>query len=114
MEVQIRNRIWIEIDGDKWMGKGHVQLLMAIEKTSSLSGASRETGISYRKAWRLIHQINTLANHEVVRLQKGGAGGGGAYVTPYGMKLLVFFKELMSQTELLLQKQLNAHSELWE
>jgi len=114
MEVQIRNRIWIEIDGAKWMGKGHVQLLTAIEKTGSLSGASRETGISYRKTWRLINQINELAKHEVVHLQKGGVGGGGAVVTPYGKKLLGFFKDLMVQSAQLLQQQLKANPDLWK
>ena len=114
MEVQIRNRIWIEIDGVKWMGKGHAQLLTAIEKKGSLSGASRETGISYRKTWRLINQINELAKHEVVHLQKGGAGGGGATVTVYGRKLLGFFNDLMDKSEELLYQQSKIHDDLWK
>ncbi|MBT8303586.1 MAG: LysR family transcriptional regulator [Bacteroidia bacterium] len=114
MEVQIRSRIWIEIEGIKWMGKGHVQLLTAIEKTGSLSGASRLTGISYRKTWRLINQINKLAKHEVVHLQKGGSGGGGATVTPYGRKLLGFFNDLMGKSEALLCQQLKKYKDLWK
>jgi molybdate transport system regulatory protein len=114
MEVRIKHRIWIEIDGSKLMGKGHVMLLRAIEKTGSLSGASRETGISYRKTWRLISQINSLSEQEVVALKKGGAGGGGAVVTEYGKELLRFFTELTEQNEQVLKKQLKMHKHLWK
>jgi molybdate transport system regulatory protein len=114
MEVQIRNRVWLETEGSKFMGKGHLQLLKAIEKTGSLSKASKETGISYRKTWRLINQINSLSNNEVVHLQKGGAGGGGATVTDYGKKLLSFFENVLLESQRVLDTQLKEHPGLWD
>ncbi|WGK63989.1 winged helix-turn-helix domain-containing protein [Croceiramulus getboli] len=113
MEVQIRNRVWLEMDGAKYMGKGHVQLLRAIQETGSLNGASKKTGISYRKTWRLINKINELSPREVVQLQKGGAGGGGARVTPYGLELLKFFERLLAQSEKELKALLALNQELW-
>lgn len=114
MEAHSKHRIWLEIDGAKFMGKGHVQLLRAIQKTGSLNKAAKETGISYRKSWRLMNQVNTLAAHEVVRLQKGGAGGGGALVTEYGEKLLTFFENLMHSTTLHLENELKKGTHLWD
>lgn len=114
MEVHSKHRIWLEIANAKFMGKGHVQLLRAIQKTGSLNKAAKETGISYRKSWRLIHQVNTMALHEVVHLQKGGAGGGGARVTAYGEKLLAFFENLMRSTTIHLENELKKGSDLWD
>ena len=114
MEVHSKHRIWLEIDGAKFMGKGHVQLLRAIQKTGSLNKAAKETGISYRKSWRLIHQVNTMAAHELVQLQKGGAGGGGAMVTSYGEKLLSFFENLMDTTTVHLDNELKKANDLWD
>ncbi len=114
MQVEVKTRIWLETNTSKFMGKGHMQLLHAIKEEGSLSAASKRTGISYRKTWRLINQINTHARHEVVHLKKGGTGGGGATVTEYGIELLAFFETLLKESERVLQEQLHIHKNLWE
>ena len=50
MEYKIKSRIWIEVDGEILLGEGRVSLLKAIEKTGSLSKASKSLGMSYKKA----------------------------------------------------------------
>lgn len=114
MAVQIKHKIWLEIDDTMLMGKGHVLLLKAIQKKGSLSGAAKEVGISYRKAWNLIDKLNTHAPSAVVELTKGGAGGGGTLVTEYGKELVTFFGKAEKQSDLVLQKQLGKNEQLWK
>ena len=40
------------------LGPGKATLLDIIDKTGSISAAAREMGMSYRKAWGLIDNIN--------------------------------------------------------
>ncbi len=114
MEAKIKGRIWVELEGEKFMGKGHLQLLSAIQDTGSLNGAAKKTGISYRKAWRLIHQINELGKEEVVLLKKGGARGGGTKITDYGFQLLDFYAGLQKEFSEKMESYLHKHEELWK
>lgn len=113
MEAKIKGRIWVEVDGLKFMGKGHQQLLTAIQETGSLNGAAKKTGISYRKAWRLIHQINEIAKEEVVLLKKGGAKGGGTQITPYGFQLLQFYAQIQAEFAACMKSQIAKNEALW-
>lgn len=66
------------------LGPGKVALLDAIEHTGSISGAGREMGMSYRRAWLLVSALNEMFGRVVVSTSPGGAGGGGAQVTDFG------------------------------
>ncbi len=41
-------------------------------------------GMSYRRAWLLVNEINHIFREPLVETQMGGAGGGGAQVTEFG------------------------------
>ncbi len=114
MAVQIKHKIWLEQDNAMLMGKGHVLLLKAIQKMGSLSGAAKEVGISYRKAWKLIDHLNSTAPSAVVELTTGGSGGGGTTVTGYGNELIGFFEEAEKESRLVLEKQLSKNETLWK
>ena len=45
------------INGDR-IGPGKIALLEAIQETGSISAAARKVGMSYRRAWLLVEQIN--------------------------------------------------------
>ena len=64
------------------LGPGKVALLEAVNQTGSISGAAREMGMSYRRAWKLIEAMNFDFKSPLVITNAGGSGGGGAQVTP--------------------------------
>lgn len=66
------------------LGPGKIDLLHAIEKTGSISGAGRELGMSYRRAWLLVSALNEMFGRTLVTTSPGGTGGGGAQVTEFG------------------------------
>lgn len=75
-----------------------ITLLEAIAETGSISQGAKLTGISYKTAWEAIRQMNQLADQEVVGRHAGGKGGGGAFVTPYGQRLLKLY-HLLGQVQ---------------
>nr|WP_288931999.1 winged helix-turn-helix domain-containing protein [uncultured Allomuricauda sp.] len=91
---ELRARCWIDIDGKKFFGPGRAQLLMMIDKNGSLSKAAKEMGMSYRKAWSMVEDMNQRGQQPYVELHKGGAQGGGAELTETGKKVLSTFIQM--------------------
>ena len=48
--LQVRSKVWLEVDGERFLGDGRYRLLHAVERSGSINGAARELGIFYRKA----------------------------------------------------------------
>ncbi|AEM72389.1 putative transcriptional regulator, ModE family [Allomuricauda ruestringensis DSM 13258] len=88
---ELKLRCWIDIDGKKFFGSGRAQLLMMIDKNGSLSKAAKEMGMSYRKAWSMVEDMNLRGQQPYVELHKGGTTGGGAELTETGRKVLSTF-----------------------
>jgi len=76
------------------LGPGKVALLEAVERTGSITGAAREMGMSYRRAWKLIEAMNGDFKSPLVAKNAGGAGGGGARVTDAGFDALKRYRSM--------------------
>ena len=91
--------IRIEFDDEQAIGPGKVRLLEAIRDARSISEAGRVLGMSYRRAWLLVADMNACFGQRVVATQLGGAGGGGAEVTPFGIKLVRAYRTIERQAQ---------------
>jgi molybdate transport system regulatory protein len=67
-----------------YLGPGKITLMELISKHGSISAAGKEMGMSYRRAWMLVDEINQIFREPLVGKQTGGAGGGGARLTKLG------------------------------
>jgi molybdate transport system regulatory protein len=65
-------------------GPGKVDLLEAIVATGSITAAAKELGMSYRRAWLLVNEMNRAFRSPVVEALKGGREGGRSGLTPLG------------------------------
>jgi len=99
MEKELRIRCWITLDQDKFFGPGRVELLERIQSEGSLSKAARQMGMSYKKAWDMVNDLNSRGSEPFVRLKKGGDKGGGAEITPHAELLIGRFKALSEKLE---------------
>lgn len=83
-------RIVIRLDfsDGRRVGPGKVGLLEAIARTGSISAAGRALGMSYRRAWLLVEELNGMFVQPVVTTQLGGPGGGGARLTALAESLI--------------------------
>ena len=79
------------------IGPGKIRLLEAIQRTGSISQAGRALGMSYRRAWLLIDDMNQCFREPVVTTQSGGAQGGGAALTPFGQDLIETYRAIEAQ-----------------
>jgi len=91
---ELKIRCWIDIDGKKFFGTGRAQLLSMIDKNGSLSKAAKEMGMSYRKAWAMVEDMNQRGQKPYVELRKGGTKGGGAELTETGKEVLTAFQKM--------------------
>ncbi|MGC8508163.1 MAG: winged helix-turn-helix domain-containing protein [Thiomonas sp.] len=87
-------RVRLQIKQGTALGPGKAALLEALERTGSISAAGRELNMSYRRAWLLIHSVNQAYKQPLVEATKGGAGGGGALLTPLGREVLSIYRRM--------------------
>jgi molybdate transport system regulatory protein len=95
----VQASIWIEKDGELYLGGGRIMLLEQINKLGSIAAAARSMNLTYRNAWLWIDSMNHLAPSPLVERVTGGAGGGYAKLTDEGFKAIAQFKELKSKLE---------------
>ncbi|MEW5944412.1 MAG: LysR family transcriptional regulator [Pseudomonadota bacterium] len=94
MKGKTKPRIRVLLGAAIAMGPGKADLLLAIERTGSISGAAREMGMSYRRAWLLVDTMNRCFRNPLVDTATGGQGGGGARITEFGREVLRRYREL--------------------
>lgn len=75
-------------------GRGKADLLQAIETGGSISAAGRSLGMSYRRAWALVEEMNTHFRSPLVDSSRGGTRGGGARLTDLGQAVLADYRRL--------------------
>jgi len=79
------------------IGPGKAELVERIAETGSISAAARAMGMSYRRAWQLVEALNRASRESVVLTAVGGKRGGGAAVTPFGLRLVRLFRAMESK-----------------
>ncbi|MGI9302964.1 MAG: winged helix-turn-helix domain-containing protein [Gammaproteobacteria bacterium] len=82
----VRPRVYI--NPELTLGPGKIDLLRAVGASGSISGAARELGMSYKRAWLLIETLNRGFGQPVTATARGGKGGGGAGLTKLGETLI--------------------------
>jgi molybdate transport system regulatory protein len=84
----------VDFGANRSIGPGKIRLLEAVEKTGSISQAGRALGMSYRRAWLLIDDINQCFRQAVVSARPGGSQGGGAALTKFGAELVQDYRAI--------------------
>jgi|SRR6185437_1208796 molybdate transport system regulatory protein len=76
------------------IGPGKMRLLETIAATGSISAAGRALGMSYRRAWSLVDEMNACFRQPVVSVAIGGKAGGGATLTALGREVVRRYRSL--------------------
>ena len=93
----VRLTVRIDFGAERALGPGKIRLLEAIGKTGSISRGGRALGMSYRRAWLLVDDMNRCFRAPVVATQPGGVKGGGAALTPFGVALIENYRAIEAQ-----------------
>jgi molybdate transport system regulatory protein len=98
-EPHLKLKVQIYLGEEIALGPGKVDLLEAVARTGSISAAGREMGLSYRRAWLLVDTMNRCFAEPLVATAHGGAGGGGARITPAGEDVLHRYRALQATVD---------------
>jgi len=92
--MEIKSKLWIEVDGNPVFGRGRRFLLEAIDKYGSINQAAKEINISYRKAWGYIKAMEERLGIKLIERQTGGRNGGGAVLTKDAREFLKKYEQM--------------------
>jgi molybdate transport system regulatory protein len=99
----IRARFWLTDDSGSYVGIGRITLLEEIQKTGSINQAAKAMNMSYKKAWKLVDEMNRLLDQPLVIKAQGGKAGGGTILTPEGLWVLEQFRAIEQRLQKFLQ-----------
>jgi molybdate transport system regulatory protein len=84
----------LDFDTGSRLGPGKIALLEAIGRTGSIAAAGREFGMSYRRAWLLVDEVNQTFERPLVEAKGGGRNGGGAFLTALGTEIVNLYRSV--------------------
>lgn len=88
-----RFKLWLQRDdGRVLMSDYRVRLLELIAATESLAKAASQLGLSYRRAWGKVRELEENLGYPLVRSTVGGAGGGHTTITDDGLALVAAYR----------------------
>jgi molybdate transport system regulatory protein len=87
----------VDLDEDRAIGPGKIRLLEAIRDTGSITKAGIALGMSYRRAWLLVDDMNNCFREPVIVAQTGGSHGGGTLLTPFGTRLIDQYRAIEAE-----------------
>lgn len=76
------------------VGRDRIKLLEKVAEFGSIAKAAKATGFSYKTAWDSVNAVNNLLPTPAFHTRPGGRSGGGAEVTPEGLRLIATFHKL--------------------
>lgn len=76
------------------IGPGKALVLEAIEREGSIRAAGKALGMSYRRIWLLVDEMNRCFTTRLVETLSGGGRERGARLTDAGREVLAAFREL--------------------
>ncbi|MBF0267521.1 MAG: LysR family transcriptional regulator [Alphaproteobacteria bacterium] len=88
------------------LGPGKVDLLAAIGRLGSITAAAKDQGMSYRRAWLLVDEMNRAFKDPVVTASFGGAKGGGASLTQTGLTVIDIYRRVETKAEAAIEAEL--------
>jgi molybdate transport system regulatory protein len=97
--IFLKQQIQLVSDDEVIVDDEGFRLLLEIEKEQSIVAASKNMGISYRKAWGLLRDIEYELGFPLVGKRRGGKAGGRTTFTEEGKELLDAYRNLIKDLE---------------
>lgn len=94
-------KVWVVLADQVQFGYGRAQLLRAIDDLGSIRKAAAQFGMSYRRVWGYLQELEAAAGFPFLERRVGGWGHGGAALTPEGRAFLTQYEAFREQVEAL-------------
>ena len=100
MKSKVQFRLRVYRDDTIAIGPGKIAVLEAVAETGSISAAARLLGMSYRRAWMLVDEMNKALTSPAVNTAAGGSRGGGTALTPVGEEIVKHYRAIENAAKL--------------
>lgn len=110
--MRLKHKVWLEFNG-RAFGDGPARLLGGVERTGSLRKAAVELGMSYNKAWRILHAAEQRLGFPLLDRSVGGSLGGGSQLTPQSRDLVKRYRALLADVDAALEAVFQRHFADW-
>lgn len=104
-EFKVNGSLWLEGNGKRFFGPGPVELLQRIDETGSINQAAKQMGMSYKKAWELINNLNAMSKEPLVNTSTGGEKGGGSVISPAAKEMIAYHRLLRERFSQFLEQE---------
>ncbi len=89
--------IRVYLGGGRFLGPGKIDLLEAIRTERSILSAARRMGMSYRRAWLLVEELDTMFAERVVETHPGRRGHG-TELTAFGERIIALYRDIEARS----------------
>jgi molybdate transport system regulatory protein len=94
--LRLNYKLWLDHRG-RAFGDGPARLLDGVEQWGSLRKAAQELGMSYNKAWRILHAAEQRLGFPLLDRSVGGNLGGGSHLTPEAQDLMRRYRAVSAE-----------------
>jgi len=111
--LRLLHKIWLDYRG-RAFGDGPARLLDGVEVWGSLRKAAQELGMSYNKAWRILHAAEERLGFPLLDRSVGGSLGGGSHLTPEAQDLMRRYRAVTAEAAQALEAVFEKHFADWQ
>lgn len=79
------------------VGSDRIRLLQAVAREGSITAGAKAVGLTYKAAWDALDAMANLFGHPLLETRTGGRAGGGARLTPTGIRVIESFGRLEAE-----------------
>lgn len=79
------------------VGRERIRLLEAVAREGSISAGAKAVGLTYKAAWDALDAMANLFGQPLLETRAGGKAGGGARLTPTGIRVIAAFRRLEAE-----------------
>jgi molybdate transport system regulatory protein len=111
--MRLMYKLWLDYRG-RAFGDGPARLLGGVQECGSLRKAAQELGMSYNKAWRILHAAEERLGFALLDRSVGGSLGGGSHLTPEAQDLMARYRAVAAEAEEVLEAAFQRHFSDWK
>lgn len=104
-QFTVNGSLWLEGDGRRFFGPGPVELLELIRETGSINQAAKKMQMSYKKAWELVNNLNSMSAQPMVITATGGEKGGGSSISEEAIQMMDYHRHLRERFKKFLEEE---------
>src|SRR5208283_4118883 len=102
--LRLNYKIWLETtDQIGVLGEKKCELLKAINETGSLNDAIKKMGMTYRKTWGNLREIENKLGFPLIKTARGGIAGGSTALTLEAKIIIAAFEEFRVKYDSIIQ-----------